>query len=226
MAKDKKDKNPKEFKNSPFKQLKGFSALEKAPAPAVVRPVPVPGSRVAPEEEGGLFEAEMKLLGVSPTEPGGTEREIPEVQERPCKLASSVPREPQTEEELFLCALGKMDSRFADAFPEGEPVAAESRRMKLVMKAKLFPEHKVDLHGLTREEALARVAFFLEDARYQGCKLVLLVTGQGRGSGGEPIIRAAVEQYLQGKGASLAAEWSRAPRHLGGDGALVVFLKS
>lgn len=224
-AQKKKEPVLKDFKNNPFKLLKGLSALETAPPAVLAKPqVPV---KVQEEmlDDDALFEAEMGLLGVSASPDREEGKEIP-VCDPPRRVAPlAIPREPQTEQELFLSALGGMDVRFADELPEEEVGQSPSKRMKLVLKGKLLPERKIDLHGLTREEALSRVEFFLGDAHFQGCKLVLVVTGQGRSTGREPVLRVSVEKYLRGKGAELVGEWGRASRHLGGDGALVVFLK-
>jgi DNA-nicking Smr family endonuclease len=106
-----------------------------------------------------------------------------------------------TDRELFLDALKGMDTVFEDAFPPEEEVQQVlPRRMKLLRQGRLVPEAKIDLHGLTREEARTKVGYFLEDSVYQGKKTVLIVTGRGKGSGGEPVLRAEVERYLSTEG--------------------------
>jgi DNA-nicking Smr family endonuclease len=56
-------------------------------------------------------------------------------------------------------------------------------------------------------------------------KTVLIVTGRGKSSGAEPVLRAEVERYLNHDAGAWVSEWGRAPRQYGGEGALVVFLK-
>jgi len=169
-----------------------------------------------------LFAEEMARLGVDPSaEDVSIAAPSPSVapdgnEEKP----------PATDKDLFLSALGTMEVTFQDEFPAEEEPPATARRIKLLRKGRLHPEASLDLHGMSREEARSRVRFFLEDALYHGRKTVLIITGRGKSSGTEPILRAEMERYLSLEGKAWVSEWSRAPRQYGGDGALVVFLKS
>jgi len=93
-----------------------------------------------------------------------------------------------------------------------------------VRQGKLKPEAQLDLHGQQCEEALARVGHFLENACFHQLRCVLIITGRGQHSAQGPVLRQAVEDFLSGPGEKLIAEWGRAPRQYGGEGALVVFL--
>ena len=220
-GRDKSVGGVKSFQANPFRKLKGFAASapppEKEPGKRG-KPAASPPSR---EDDAALFAEEMSRLGVRG---GGKEESAP-----PGNVsgeeddAASAP--PDTDRELFLDALKGMDVVFEDAFPSEEEVQAAPRRMKLLRQGRLAPEAKIDLHGLTREEARSKVRYFLEDSAYQGKKTVLIVTGRGKGSGGEPVLRAEVERYLATEGGVWVSEWGRAPRRYGGEGALVVFLK-
>jgi DNA-nicking Smr family endonuclease len=219
-SRDKSVGGTKSFQANPFKKLKGFAASappEKDPEKKGKTAVPPPSG----EDDATLFAEEMSRLGVKR---GREEKSAP-----PEKVsgeedgAASVPA--ATDRELFLDALKGMDVVFEDAFPSEEEVQASPRRMKLLRQGRLAPEAKIDLHGLTREEARSKVRYFLEDSVYQGKKTVLIVTGRGKGSGGEPVLRAEVERYLATEGGVWVSEWGRAPRRYGGEGALVVFLK-
>ena len=213
MAGSRKDSD--RFAN-PFKQLKGFcvSTPEVAPQPKINAP-----AEPQAEEAGDLFAREMKRLGVR----GGAAAPSPEI---PQGGDEAVPCEPD-DNELFLDAVGQLDAVFEDEFPaaEEEGSAATPRRMKLVRRGRLVPEASLDLHGLTRDEARARTRHFLEDAAYHGQRTVLIITGRGKGSGGEPVLRSELERYLSQEGRAWVSEWGRAPRQYGGEGALVVFLK-
>ncbi len=120
-----------------------------------------------------------------------------------------------------------MDVCFRDEFPEEEQSlpAPQPRRMKQVRRGTLKPEARLDLHGLTRRQAVEKVGFFLQDCVHQGIKTVLLITGRGYGSQEGPILRPAIEEYLDSEGRVRVAEWGRAPKQYGGEGALVVFLR-
>lgn len=199
----------------PFGKLKGFRASgppeTKAPAP------PTPPAEEAEDE--GAFAREMARLGISAQAepPGKAAAEAPAGAEPPGKP-------PADDRELFLAAVGRMEATFHDEFPQAEKPAAP-RRMKLVKQGKLLPEVTLDLHGLDRLQARERVRHFLEDAAWQGRRTVLVITGRGTGSGGEPVLRQVVEEYLAREAGALVGEWGRAPARHGGDGAIIVFLR-
>ncbi len=55
---------------------------------------------------------------------------------------------------------------------------------------------ELDLHGLTRTEALERVQYFCENSRHQGLQLLRIITGKGLHSGASPVLKDAVESRL------------------------------
>jgi DNA-nicking Smr family endonuclease len=85
--------------------------------------------------------------------------------------------------------------------------------------------HQLDLHGLTREEALAALPRFLDTARRKGQKAALVITGKGINSPGEPVLQQAIASWLRDAGRGMVLEFAPAPRELGGGGAYVVFLR-
>ena len=87
-------------------------------------------------------------------------------------------------------------------------------------------ERQLDLHGLTREEALVALARFLKSASVHGEKAVLVITGKGNNSPGEPVLQQAVVAWLRDTGRKLVVEFAPAPREMGGSGAFVIFLRS
>lgn len=220
MAKKKKTpKKTDKFQSDPFTELKGFavSATE-----SEVPVQPRPESSAEPEVSGNdLFAREMNMLGV--TRSSGEQE--PEETNDLFEPETAVPEE-MSEQEQFLAALGEMSVRFEDHLPDQEePPQASPRRMKLVKQGRLQPEMTLDLHGLLRHQVVEKVRFFLEDAKFQGYRTLLIITGRGLHSQGEPVLRTEVEKFLNGDGRTLLAEWARAPRQYGGEGALIVFLK-
>jgi DNA-nicking Smr family endonuclease len=139
---------------------------------------------------------------------------------------------PSTEEtaaaELFLQEVGrlKLDTRFADAIPdEGELKPLSGNRLRQVKRGIITVDHQLDLHGLTREEALEALSRFLRNARQRGQKAALVITGKGNNSPGEPVLQQAVASWLRDAGRELVLEFAPAPREMGGSGAFVVFLR-
>jgi len=132
----------------------------------------------------------------------------------------------EDDETLFISAIGNLDTVFRDhveSSHDGEPAP---RLLKSLGKRRVVPEETLDLHGLTRSEALQRVGFFLQKASYNGLRTLLVVTGKGKGSEKEGVLRAAVADFLNDEGGKWVSAWGVAPRALGGEGALVVFLRS
>lgn len=125
----------------------------------------------------------------------------------------------------FLAAIDHLDPPGEVELPGEEgPLRARPRRMKQLARGELKPAAELDLHGLTRDEAVGRTRSFLAHAARQRWAAVVIVTGKGLHSSAGPILRRAVEQLLDQSG-GLVLEWGEAPRRFGGAGALVVFVR-
>lgn len=226
MAKRGKKQGSKSFQHSPFKALKGVAVAEEKSLADKTAAVPdAPAAPVA-EDDAAAFAREMALLGVDRRTTDGWEREsAPPVVEATTGAEQAAPE--LSDEELFHASLGQMDSRFREEIPlQGEEEAAASpRRMRQLRQGKRSPEARLDLHGMTRQEARDKVRFFLEDAVFHGFKTVLIITGRGKGSAEGPVLREFMEGYLSRAARAWVVEWGRAPARYGGEGALVVFLK-
>jgi DNA-nicking Smr family endonuclease len=132
------------------------------------------------------------------------------------------------EDEAFSRAIGqlRLDVTFADKFPEDEefkPLGAN--RLRQLKKGIINVDRQLDLHGLTRDEALEAMPRFLRNARVHGEKAVLVITGKGINSPGEPVLQQAVAAWLRDAGKEFVLEFAPAPREMGGSGAFVVFLR-
>jgi len=223
--KKKTTQQSRHFSSSPFSSLKGLSASDekKTVREDVPRPEnpPQPVPEISAEE---LFAREMAMLGVQRAGPDDSEGEqrSPATELRPLAHED----EPRSEEDQFLAALGEMDVRFEDSWGAQESLPqAQPRRARQLKRGQLQPEATLDLHGSFRYQVVDRVRFFLDDMKRQGCQVVLIITGRGLHSAGEPVVRNEVERVLRDELRASVVEWMPAPKHLGGAGALVVFLK-
>ena len=160
-----------------------------------------------------------KRLGLAPDSPAVTTGQVPE---------KSVVRAPE-DSQLFLAAMKKIGTAFHESLPEQEPEEAERRsptsRMRQLKRGTIRISQELDLHGFIKDEALARLERFVADARNRGQQAVLVITGKGNNSPEGPVLQGAVAGWLRNTGKGLIAEFSSAPRELGGSGAFVVFLK-
>ncbi|WP_052464611.1 Smr/MutS family protein [Geoalkalibacter subterraneus] len=218
----------KTFKNSPFSALKGCNlADDKGPGPAAGKPAPADPPPGRAPSEGLDFLEEMVSLGVKPFKKGCRVASTPDqsdgINDR--VVEDGAVQQPKDDHSLFLEAVGQMDATFSDELPPEEPARALPRRMRDLVRGRLTPGAEIDLHGLDREQARQRVAYFLDNCVYQDVRVALLITGRGRGSGSEPVLRSEMERFLDDDGRKWVAEWGRAPQRYGGEGALVVFLR-
>lgn len=208
-------KQDKQFHNNPFKTLKGLSVSSESKPGRTPQEAPAPlPPEPAPEES---FADEMTLLGVKPLSRGRGGAGQDET--------SNASADHYSDQDEFLAALDRIDSSLPEP-AEDRSGSAKPRRMKQVRQRKLAPEATLDLHGTTRNEALQKLPHFLDNARFHGFSTLLVVTGKGLHSEEGPVLRQAVETYLDGPGRKLVREWGPAPRNYGGDGALILFLRS
>ncbi|NLC71936.1 MAG: Smr/MutS family protein [Desulfuromonadaceae bacterium] len=192
-------------------------------------PKPVP-DQTSGGDLTGSFEEEMARLAVSRLGAPADLQPEEELEAEEAFLNLHEPEEKypvaEDEETLFLSALGNLDRVFHDQVDLEGGEESPSRRLKGLGKRRVVPEDTLDLHGLTRAEALQKVGFFLQKASHNGLRTVLIVTGKGKGSEGEGVLRAAVADFLDNEGEKWISAWGVAPRNLGGEGAVAVFLRS
>jgi DNA-nicking Smr family endonuclease len=106
------------------------------------------------------------------------------------------------------------------------------RRM---IRGKMKPEARIDLHGMTLSEAHPALVDFVIDAHARGLRLLLVITGKGRGGDREdhgpiPIRRGVLKQQVPGWLTApplgpLVLEIREAHQRHGGGGAYYVYLR-
>lgn len=218
--KPKQTQKPKEFAASPFKGLKG-AALELREPVAAPTPIEKPAEKVVGPDDDALFlEA---VAGV---------RRIHAAAAAPARVKAQAGLKAQRDEEeqrIFLQAVEalKMDVRFSDALPEEEGALhpLPVNRLRQLRRGGIRIDLQLDLHGLTKDEAIENLDRFVKAAYHRGQKGVLVITGKGMNSPGEPVLKAAVSIWLREAGKAMVSEFAPAPKEMGGSGAFVVFLK-
>lgn len=231
---------PKEFSASPFQALKKLVASEEKEAPAAKQPAPAtkpagakppvkPAAKPAAKTPPSREEAEDMSFFFDAME--GVQRLGQKESPAPAKPAQpAAPKFTKRDEEdarVFLQAVEalRMDVRFADEIPEPAAPPASVNRLRQVRRGTIRVDLELDLHGLTREEAIENLERFVKGAYGRGQKGVLVITGKGNNSPGEPVLKQAVATWLREAGKPMVAEFVAAPREMGGGGAFVVFLK-
>jgi DNA-nicking Smr family endonuclease len=129
---------------------------------------------------------------------------------------------------LFIQEIGrlKLEVKFTEQLPDEDELKPMSgNRLKQLKRGVITVDHQLDLHGLTRDEALKELPRFLQSARQRGQIAALVITGKGNNSPAEPILQQAVAAWFRDAGRELVMEFAPAPREMGGSGAFVVFLR-
>jgi len=117
-----------------------------------------------------------------------------------------------------------------EAAPRSAPAGGgiDKRTARRIRRGALPIGARVDLHGMTREEAFRRLTRFIAESQAAGRRLVLVVTGKGRGADGisSGVIRRDAPHWLaRPPNAARVLDTAPAqPRH-GGEGALYVYLR-
>ena len=224
MAMKKRQGTPpkeKEFAVTPFAALKGVKGVAAETAAETTPPPKAEPQRAADDTE--LF-----FQAMSGVEPLAGKLRKPSSAKPPSPVKAVVRKIEENEQKLFLEAINglKLDVRFDDNVSE-DPAATKPRssRLRQLRRGTVRLDYELDLHGLTRDEALDALTMFIGGAFRRRQQAVLVITGRGNHSPEEPVLKKAVEKWLRETGKDMVAEFLQAPRQLGGDGAIVVFLK-
>lgn len=213
---------PKEFHVSPFEALKGVAVSAQA------EPIPPAAKITTDAADTGLDLFLTAVADVRPFQSSG---------KKPAPAGSHPLQKTarKTEEDLRVIGEGafleeiaklKLDTKFTDSLPDdGELQPLGGNRLRQVKRGVVSVNHQLDLHGLTRDEALEALPRFLQSAQKKGQKAVLVITGKGNHSPEEPVLHQAVASWLRDAGRGTVLEFAPAPREMGGSGAYVIFLR-
>ncbi len=100
----------------------------------------------------------------------------------------------------------------------------DRRTAERLRKGEIAIERRLDLHGMTQDDAHAALDRFVRQAWKNGQRMLLVITGKG--SGGEGVLRRGVPRWLASgeHAAHLLRIETAQPRH-GGGGAFYVLLR-
>jgi DNA-nicking Smr family endonuclease len=223
---------PPQFRTTPFSSLKGVVAATATATDPAVPPAAVAAKIPHVDDGAALFLQAMddvKKLGGSRQSSG---KDAISQHKGPAASAGSTAVSPASQDsaaaELFLQEIGrlKLEVKFTENLPdEDELKPLSGNRLKQLKRGVISVDYQLDLHGLTRVEALTELPRFLRTARAKGQTAVLVITGKGNNSTAEPVLQQAVAAWLRDAGRESVVEFAPAPREMGGSGAFVVFLR-
>ncbi|HWJ72709.1 MAG TPA: Smr/MutS family protein [Kaistia sp.] len=160
----------------------------------------------------------------------------------PLRAAEAIAPEPAPPEppaEEMLAALPPPEKMIAAALQKPKPLPLaplERRTLNRVARGIQGIDGRIDLHGLTQNDAHHRLRAFLVGAQARGAKLVLVITGKGRtgdvthaahfGEMERGVLRRRVPQWLAEPGLrDIVIGFEEAHRTHGGGGALYVRIR-
>lgn len=114
-----------------------------------------------------------------------------------------------------------------------DPVRMDSKAFTRMKRGKLVPEARIDLHGMTIDQAHPELIRFILTSQTRGLRLVLVITGKGmREDPHDPmprrrgVLKTQVPQWLRLPPAAQAVlQVSEAHNRHGGSGAYYVYLR-
>jgi DNA-nicking Smr family endonuclease len=112
------------------------------------------------------------------------------------------------------------------ALKPGASPGVDRRTAEKHRRGRLPVEARLDLHGLTQEEAHRALERFLPHAQESGCRSVLVITGKGSRDGTRGVLKESVPRWLNQsplRALILSISWAQ-PKD-GGTGALYVLLR-
>ncbi len=224
MKKNRSSERPaQDFKNSPFRSLKGFS-----PKPSKEPASPRKKSEQTEDDSELFFRA---VAGTKKLSPGDSPNAKPADTRIVDRAAIDSTRLEQKDRELFLHTMQKVGTvitkirKSADDEIDRDQPRSASSRMRQLKRGTMRIAGELDLHGFMRDEALRKLELFVSSAYAKGREAVLVITGKGINSPDGPVLQGAVSTWLREQGKRMVAEFVPAPRDLGGSGAFVVFLR-
>ena len=113
-----------------------------------------------------------------------------------------------------------------DALSVGRSADVDKRTFDRLRRGQLRPEARLDLHGMTQDQAHKALMKFIEGSQEEGRRCVIVITGRGRVSEGGGVLRREVPGWLNSPGIrSIVLAVSMATPRDGGSGAMYVLLR-
>lgn len=114
--------------------------------------------------------------------------------------------------------------------PWDGPRRMDAKTFGKLRKGQVRPEGRIDLHGMTVDEAHTALIAFVLSRQARGNRLVLVITGKGKGEGPAPVergvLRRQVPHWLSLPPlAGAVMDVTPAHRRHGGEGAFYVYLR-
>jgi DNA-nicking Smr family endonuclease len=213
------------FSNSPFKGLKLediSSVVEKTEMDLAVEEQSSAGEHTS--EDLALLDREM--ADVTPLKDAG---KLVVKEPKPKPLLTDVDEESLVMRELDELVHGETPFDFADTdeYIEASVAGLDRRILRKLKRGEFSFQAHLDLHGMNREQARAKVAEFIRGRHAEGKRCVLIVHGRGFGSKDNiPVLKMKLAAWLtRGAIGKKVLAFTSARPYDGGTGAVYVLLR-
>ncbi len=212
---------PSVFKNQPFKGLK--ATVEKQPQK---KTPPPPPPRPAPSLDDDALLAEA----MADVEPLSNMPRLASKAAKPRAMLLEADEDELALRELdeLVHGLGEFSFASTDEYIEASVIDLDRRILKKLRRGDYSYQAHLDLHGMNRAEARARVGEFIRKCWLDSMKCVLIVHGRGLGSKDNiPVIKNKLAAWLtRGSIGKRVLAYTSARPYDGGTGAVYVLLRS
>ncbi len=174
-------------------------------------------SALKPDDEA-LFLSVMKDVKRQPDTPLRMAKEVvePGPTENPPAPKSLAPR---------ARAVSRKSKSYAP-LAAGRSGDVDGRTLDRLKRGQLRPQARLDLHGMTQDEAHRALIEFISDTQAAGKRCVIIITGRGRISEGGGVLRNQTPNWLNTPAVrSRVLAFATAQPRDGGSGALYVLLR-
>ncbi|HEX2116794.1 MAG TPA: Smr/MutS family protein, partial [Alphaproteobacteria bacterium] len=159
--------------------------------------------RRPPADDAALFRAAM--------------RDVKPLAHRRSASTMEAPAAPRQQPEAKRAASPRRDGSVAKPPPAPNP-GIDRRTAERLRKGEIAIERRIDLHGMTQDDAHAALDRFVRQAWKDGKRMLLVITGKGSVAEGGGVLRRQVPRWLAvGEHAARLLRLEPAqPRHGGG----------
>lgn len=224
---------PPEFKNNPFAAAKAVikhvvdeaSKPKPAPPPPPPKPLPVATAKTA-EADQYLFFSEMAMVAPLVDDPRGRVG-VNKKPRPPANWRARENAEAYAELADLVEGVGPFDIVDTDEYIEGLGPGVDRGLLRKLKRGDFAVQAHIDLHGFLAEDAQAEVEAFMQNARSESKRCVLLVHGRGLHSkDGVPILKEKLKVWLsRGRLSHFVLAFATARPSDGGAGAMYVLLR-
>ena len=120
----------------------------------------------------------------------------------------------------------KVAPKYSEDLQPGDMSYISGASVRQLKRNQSRPDATLDLHGYTQAQALEQFQQFLHHASASGHRLLRVITGYGKMSGGEGVLRAALPKWVNyPENRRLILSYQQARAQEGGAGAWLILLR-